>query len=69
LVDAVAGVERHARVAARAAAEAARRATDGRSDKGVQYVFHYDSQTLIELDAVATPRPTAGLPEWPESVS
>ncbi len=31
----------------------------GRID-GERYVFHYDSQTLAELEAVATPRPTPG---------
>jgi integrase/recombinase XerD len=63
LVDAVAEVERQAR----AAAEAARRGTAaGRPGGGAQYVFHYDSQTLAELDAVATSRPMEGLPEWAE---
>jgi len=63
LVDAVTGVERQAR----ATIEAARRETaTGKPVGGAQYVFDYDSQTLIELDAVATPRPAAGVPESAE---
>lgn len=66
LVAAVAGIERHAR----AAAEAAHQAKEtGRPGAGAQYVFHYDPRTLIELDAVATPRVAAGLPGSSESAS
>lgn len=59
LVEAVTEVERQAR----AAAELARRGpAAGQAGRGgvPQYVFHYDSQTLAELEAVATPRPIAG---------
>jgi len=59
LVAAVTEVERQAR----AAAETARRGPGtGRAGGtgGQQYVFHYDAQTLAELDAVATPRPAVG---------
>jgi len=59
LVEAVTQVERQAR----AAAEIARRGpVGGQAGRGAvpRYVFHYDSQTLAELEAVATPRPTAG---------
>lgn len=59
LVAAVSEIERQAR----AAAENPRRRQGsgqlGRID-GPRYVFHYDSQTLAELEAVATPRPTPG---------
>ena len=57
LVEAVSEIERQAR----AAAENARRGpVDGQPGRidGPRYVFHYDSQTLAELEAVATPRPT-----------
>jgi hypothetical protein len=59
LVEAVAGVERQAELAARVAAAAAAGRPRGPGESGERYVFHYDSQTLIELDAVATPRPAA----------
>lgn len=54
LLTAVAELERQAQAAA------ARRGSGGRG--GEEYVFHYDPQTLVELDAVATPRPAAGDP-------
>ncbi|MGC3021904.1 tyrosine-type recombinase/integrase [Brevibacterium sp. FAM 24630] len=54
LVEAVAGVERRAK----AAAEAARL---GPGAGGIEeYVFHYDALTLVELDAIATPRRMPG---------
>ncbi len=57
LVAAVSEIERQARAAAE---HARRRQVSGQSGRidGEGYVFHYDSQTLAELEAVATPRPT-----------
>lgn len=58
LVEAVREIERQER----AAAETARRgpaAGPAGQIEVPQYVFHYDSQTLAELEAVATPRPAA----------
>jgi hypothetical protein len=50
LVDAVASLERRACVEV---------APHGAGD-GDRYVFHYDSRTVAELEAVATPRLTSG---------
>lgn len=62
LVAAVGEIERQAEAAARtaSAAAAAAAAEGGAVGGAARYVFHYDSQTLAELDAVATPRATAG---------
>lgn len=57
LVEAVSEIERQARAETARRGHAAGR--PGRID-AAQYVFHYDSQTLAELEAVATPRPTPG---------
>lgn len=59
LVAAVGEIERQARAAAE---NARRRPVTGRTERdGVsQYVFHYDSQTLAELEALATPRLSPG---------
>lgn len=54
LVEAVTGVERHARLSA----EAARHGTG--SSSGQRYVFPYAAVTLTELDAIAAPRSRAG---------
>lgn len=55
LVAAVSEIERQARAAAENARLMQSCGQPGRSD-GERYVFHYDSQTLAELEAVATPR-------------
>lgn len=59
LVAAVSEIERQARAAAENAGRMQASRQPGRID-GPRYVFHYDSQTLAELEAVATPRPTPG---------
>ncbi len=59
LVKAVGEIERQARAAAENAGRMQAFGQPGRID-GPRYVFHYDSQTLVELEAVATPRPTPG---------
>lgn len=58
LVAAVSEIERQAEAAARTASAPA--VEDGAVGGDARYVFHYDSQTLAELDAVATPRPSPG---------
>jgi integrase/recombinase XerD len=58
LVTAVSEIERQARAAAETARRRSAAGQGGRID-APQYVFHYDSQTLAELEAVATPRPAA----------
>ena len=59
LVAAVHEIERQARAAAENARHMQASGQAGRID-GPRYVFHYDSHTLAELEAVATPRPTPG---------
>lgn len=59
LVAAVSEIERQARAAADDARRMRAPQQPGRIH-GPRYVFHYDSQTLVELEAVATPRPTPG---------
>lgn len=61
LVEAVREIERQARASAEAARSAPVAGQAGRI-VAPQYVFHYDSQTLAELEAVATPRPTPAPP-------
>lgn len=57
LVEAVSEIERQARAAA-AAVRRVPAAGLARRGGGPEFVFHYDSQTLVELEAVATFRPT-----------
>lgn len=57
LVAAVSEIERQTRAAAETARRRQASGQPGRID-GPRYVFHYDSQTLAELEAAATPRPT-----------
>ena len=59
LVAAVTEIERQARAAAENAHRMRSSGQPGRIE-GLRYVFHYDSQTLAELEAVATPRHTPG---------
>jgi len=59
LVEAVSEIERQARAAAETARPGPAAGQAGPIDVP-RYVFHYDSQTLAELEAVATPRPTPG---------
>jgi integrase/recombinase XerD len=62
LVEAVSEIERQARAAAEAARRGRAPGRAGRIDVP-QYVFHYDSQTLAELEAVATPRQAPPTPK------